>query len=88
MVKKQDKNTSVFKDFTVNISKKGVGIKVERTGEDIYFDTENLHLVKNIDDMYDFLKSVQDVVDLTAQNKISDTIDECCNECNCCICEE
>ena len=88
MLKKQDKKAEIYKDFTVNISKKGVGIKVERVGEDIWFDTENLHLVKNIDDMYDFLKSVQDVVDLTAQNKISDTIDECCKCNECCNCEE
>lgn len=83
MAKKQDKNVSVYKDFTVNISKKGVGIKVERTGEDIWFATENLHLIKNIEDMYDFLKSVQDVVDLTAQNKLIDTVDECCECENC-----
>ena len=88
MLKKQDKKAEAYKDFTVNISKKGVGIKVERVGEEILFDTENLHLVKNIDDMYDFLKSVQDVVDLTAQNKISDTVDECCKCNECCNYEE
>lgn len=83
MAKKQNKQTEVYKDFSVNISKKGVGVKVERIGEEIWFETENLHLIKNIDDMYEFLESVENICKLTSKNKINYTIDECC-KCECC----